>query len=178
MSPTIALGATYLAAAVGGVLSAATSREAGTSALWVAVAAFVGGSAFAGIVAGIFTRQLTKAQTRGAAAEARQSDAVAVGKWIENNERQAERIGRLEKSNEKVAREFAAYRAAADSKHDQLQTQIDQLVERERHQLARAVAHSVWDDVMIRAAQARGESFPEPPLLYTRAEVDDDGTAL
>lgn len=154
--------------AVTALAAAPDAPSSGVSSLLIAMLlAFVGGSAFAGIVAGLFARRLTRAQSRSTDADARHKDSVTVGQWIDNNERQARRIGELETRHIEL-----------NTKLNNMGDRVEQLVERERHALARAAAHSVWDELVLRKlADAGNLDIPQPPPLFVRGElegVDDD----
>ena len=134
------------------------------SDLWIGL---LGGGTFATALAGLFTWRVNSARIRGITSTAHQTDAGTVSQWIENAERQARRIGDLEVR-------LTAIVATADEQHADMQRQIDLLVERERLQLARVAAHSVWDELMlVKVAALDGTAvLPPPPPLFGEHEAD------
>lgn len=160
------IGIVSISGLAGGTTAAVMAESNSASFGLSTLLAFFTGTAFAGLVAGLFARRLTAAQAKYQSSEARTSDAVAVGKWIENAERQAERIGKQNDRIESLEHEITAVKSKQNMANSDFQRQINDLVDRERHQLARIAAHTVWDELVVRKLiEIEGPEVPDPPPL-------------
>lgn len=120
-------------------------------AVIAAAAAILGGTTGAAVISAVSRRRLTRS-------EATHQDAITVGQWITNARDQATQIGQQQQQ----IRELFA--------------RIEKLEERERHQLARVAAHTVWDEAILRLIGEHGVTLPAdllpppPPIAPTEEQ--------